>query len=336
LAPSSQSFWPALAQCCDRLAVGIRPYGYFTAMPEERKRYEEAFERFVRSHSDDVLGYLVLGRCGGTGFVPSVVTTLLANQKRVAVIDDSGCTAEANRMSRLNNSHLMRVFAIGAGRAPGHSVANALLSLGHRRVLCLSPSVDLAWANERLAGLRQGFANAGHAGAVSALVPVSSEQERALRLKVSPRRTNRRSDAKTHWQAGPRWYQRDKAFGMRVRETLQLRAWASEAEPALDKALVDSTASVWVGLHDRLALTVLGFLRSRGVDIPRRLSLVGFDNTFEAFLEGVASYDFGIGGTVGAALGFLCKQDDPKRRNTLVLESTGRLVVRRILGPAPG
>jgi DNA-binding LacI/PurR family transcriptional regulator len=73
------------------------------------------------------------------------------------------------------------------------------------------------------------------------------------------------------------------------------------------QALADSEITAWVGSNDVVAMMAWSYLRSHGRKIPGDISVVGFDNTFDALQHDITSYDFCLGATAGAALSFLLR-----------------------------
>lgn len=68
-------------------------------------------------------------------------------------------------------------------------------------------------------------------------------------------------------------------------------------------SMADLTARVCY--NDDVALAALGFARQRGIDVPVRVSIVGFDKTFSASITTLTSYDFGCRRAVRALVNHL-------------------------------
>jgi DNA-binding LacI/PurR family transcriptional regulator len=63
-------------------------------------------------------------------------------------------------------------------------------------------------------------------------------------------------------------------------------------EPHLEAALKRKDLTAWVAVDDDTALLVLDFLGRRGLEVPRDISLVGFDDTPEGARRDLTSYNF--------------------------------------------
>jgi DNA-binding LacI/PurR family transcriptional regulator len=64
--------------------------------------------------------------------------------------------------------------------------------------------------------------------------------------------------------------------------------------PLFEKALADRSITAWVAANDTVAVHALAFLQEKKVRVPDDISLIGFDDTLEAFKNGLTSYNFNI------------------------------------------
>ncbi|MBD3242520.1 MAG: hypothetical protein GF331_18165, partial [Chitinivibrionales bacterium] len=62
--------------------------------------------------------------------------------------------------------------------------------------------------------------------------------------------------------------------------------------PLLEEALSDSSITAWVAANDPTAMACLRYLAEQRVRVPQDISLIGFDNSTDAFIHGLTSYDF--------------------------------------------
>ena len=65
-----------------------------------------------------------------------------------------------------------------------------------------------------------------------------------------------------------------------------------------DEVLAQGEATAWVGLTDRVALGLMEHLHRVGRRLPQDLSLVGIDDTIEAFRAGLTSYGYNVSAAV--------------------------------------
>jgi DNA-binding LacI/PurR family transcriptional regulator/DNA-binding transcriptional regulator YhcF (GntR family) len=78
--------------------------------------------------------------------------------------------------------------------------------------------------------------------------------------------------------------------------------------PLFAEALRKSKATAWVVSDDKTALMALDFLHRNGIQIPKQISLIGFDSVPDAFAAGLSSYDFNYGGLAEQAMMMLVDQ----------------------------
>ena len=80
---------------------------------------------------------------------------------------------------------------------------------------------------------------------------------------------------------------------------------------------------------DTTALQCLHYLRQSGVDVPGQLSVVGFDDTVEASMLRLTSYNFNFGATVQAMLRHVVAPRGTQRGRSLPPLAIGGFVTAR-------
>jgi DNA-binding LacI/PurR family transcriptional regulator len=108
------------------------------------------------------------------------------------------------------------------------------------------------------------------------------------------------------------------------------------ASAVVDRVLTHQEISALVAENDPLALECLACLQKRGIGVPGRLSVVGFDDGMAAMLQRMTSYNFGGDNVTAAMLAFLLDPGRYRRgRGSQVpVELPGRVVERQSTGPA--
>jgi DNA-binding LacI/PurR family transcriptional regulator len=86
------------------------------------------------------------------------------------------------------------------------------------------------------------------------------------------------------------------------RETLR-----EHVEPLFARALRDRDITAWVISNDLTALSALGFLRSRRRRVPQEISVLGFDDIYEAFSAKMTSYSFNLPALMHAMLSYVLR-----------------------------
>jgi len=192
--------------------------------------------------------------------------------------------------------------------AAGRTVGNALLHRGHRTV-CYFAERLWPWAQDRYDGLVSAFDKAGYPGAVR--LCLGDPQPRAPHDQ--PEAWARADKAKWFIESllkQVRDADLDKSnlgrLVNRLADAASCNSTYCTLESAMRNALRDKDATAWVTADDYIALhAVLPFLQSHRVQVPRDLSLVGFNNQFEAPYAGLSSYHFDMTGMAMRMLTFL-------------------------------
>lgn len=240
-----------------------------------------------RSSSSPVLGYLVWTTALSRSSLSRAFARLAPLGRPVAVLSEGHLL----RPEDLPNA-LFRLYDMPLGRRAGAQVGRFLRGLGHRRVAYLARTPMHSFAEARLEGLREAFTG-----------PRSSHTVDMCPLAAG--RTLSGQDIRTEDLAAAA---ARSDLPDRAREILQLLlrnnvdavpklVLESNLDDAVHQALAavlrTSSHTAWVCENDRLALAALRFLDERQVRVPSRLSVIGFDNSAEAHLHGLSSYDFG-------------------------------------------
>lgn len=97
--------------------------------------------------------------------------------------------------------------------------------------------------------------------------------------------------------------------------------------------LFSSTAlhnvSVWICENDNRALSLLRFCKAAGIAVPARISIIGFDDSFEASTSNLSTYNFDFPAIARRAVSFIV---NPKNEAYLesgqVIECEGHIVER--------
>lgn len=324
------------------MAVGL-PVVFLRLLPGGRFRGADGRE-FSSLHEAErsvcSLGHIVLPLGMSGKQLIGLRELLPAAKGPVAVLEES---ARPLRLEKTTRRAQMVSFAIGFGRLPGYIVGRRLLELGHRNVafLCLTEK-DVAFG-ERLTGMQEAFGELGlgshvhgttsprwnggvqaltrgafHSGALSALNAAAAKAEQKwMREKRSPAPRRELAEAlrQSHREAVRRLYYEDEAQGL------------------FSAALEAKDITAWVAINDELALMAMRFLQRRRVPVPRRISVVGFDDSVDAFGAGLASYNFNANGVVRAMLEHIvARRAMPGlKRSDRGMEVPGTLVLRRSL-----
>jgi DNA-binding transcriptional regulator YhcF (GntR family) len=109
--------------------------------------------------------------------------------------------------------------------------------------------------------------------------------------------------------------------------------------PLFEQALKQyPNATAWICATDGIAMMALPFLHDRGIDVPRDMSVVGFDNQPISALERrLTSFDFNAHGFIHHMLNFISRPPMPRGRyRHSPVEVEGIVVQRETAGPPAG
>jgi hypothetical protein len=192
----------------------------------------------------------------------------------------------------------VRCAVIAVRADEGAALGRYLLDRGHRRVLYIGHGTADA-VEPRLEGLRRAYARVGLPDAVP-----------AVHLPQSP--GSRRADSAAQGE---------------LRDRL-----AAFLERSVDVGGVTAV----VGYNDVLALAALGHIRGRGTAVPGRVSVVGFDDSHEASLAGLTSYNFNSEAAIALLVGHVVAGPGRRSGGPQVDLVEGYVTERASSGAAPG
>jgi DNA-binding LacI/PurR family transcriptional regulator len=279
-----------------------------------------------------VLGYLVWSV--GIADLVELIHRLVRLNKPIALFDERGTTDFSHILSRYKN---VRVFSM-ANNAPSLLISRFLLRLRHRHVAYISPFHKMAWSQNRLEGIEEAFSESGSRVSVT---PFTLNQFRfpyEYIDQVEQEIGKVRSD-KVFDRTSPVYTRLDRYSIVRL--TRQLRNTVTENEirrglmPLFEKALRDKKITAWICTNDETALYALEFLRHNNIAVPQQISVIGFDDTFEAFGKGLTSYNFNISAIVTAMMTHVIAPGTPNlHKKQRIIELDGMIVERQTTGIA--
>lgn len=193
------------------------------------------------------------------------------------------------------------VVCLGDTLSEGVTVAQYLLGKGHRHIACIYPEYNTTGPNFRVEGLQSTIARAGPDTSFSLLHGFvtargkRSEFRQAMRdLARQTEPVLRRALRASH---GP--------MGVKVRRLIDetITDLHTVSGNLVRKLLVEDlcgrivshgTISAIVAFNDDYALSALHYLRTRGVQVPGDMALLGFDDSESSYVGSISSYHYNI------------------------------------------
>lgn len=253
-----------------------------------------------------VLGFVVW-TMGLSAYDPSsIIRSLYRHRAPVAVFDEGdNITVPAPSSSRTKVKH----FLLGTSRAAGRSVARHLLGLGHMHIAFISPYHDADYSHRRLEGLYMEYRACGQTRSITECVSAERLPDGACG------RWHKSKEAFADFLCDQGWFGHSHGEPLSektlLRATRQLRDIAHNQDlrdvlyPLLQQAMSLQKATAWVLINDQCAIEAVDYCASRGRNVPRDISIVSFDNSTEATLEGITSYNFNTGAYMHAMMNHL-------------------------------
>jgi hypothetical protein len=320
-----------LEYCCSRRRIKLKPVSFHYRGADLHGL--EDLRRVVRD--DWVLGYIICAEGVDRGYLTDTLRLLRDINRPVALFT----RGEWWDLSSTVQPRLTRIYAPSIGPAPGHALMRYLLTLGHHSVAYVDELSENNWSDAHLRGVRKELRLAGAPSAVTHLAPLPTHPcptelgrfcNRAELLTDEVVRHLRQSDDMRGWTA--HHLTRIQGTVNQVRNRIALRAAVSAC---LDRVLATFEVTCVVGANDRIALACLEGLRERGIDVPGRLSVAGFDNSMESFVSGLTSYDFGFAELFRRMLFFVLQPNNERYYvgKSIVAEHQGTVVPRTTTAP---
>lgn len=236
------------------------------------------------------VGFLVRTTCP-RDVCADLLPLLERHGKPIAVLDEAGSPALPG-LARGNR--LIKVFRPTISEASGEIMARHLVSMGHRHVAVISPYRDDIWSRNRMGGLAATLRRADPAAVPVEYTLSMPNQRRDQALERRAEGLLRRSLLRAPGWKAP--LPSLKGIAARLQAEIHHAARRERIlealEPYLEKALKRKDLTAWVAIDDETAMLILDFLGRRGLQVPRDISLVGFDDSAEGARRDLTSYNF--------------------------------------------
>jgi DNA-binding LacI/PurR family transcriptional regulator len=212
----------------------------------------------------------------------------------------------------------VRAFALASRHSQGAQIARHLVGLGHREGAFILPSLPDHGTQELANGFVDAFALAGSGFKAQWYVPpgVGGFPDMAARVEGSAilldlKRLRSRYAVPTavgsHYLDALFWDQE-------ARKLASYREWSHYLEPLFGALLEQRSITAWACYNDDIALAACEFLRSHDIAIGTRISVVGIDDSRDAWANNITSYSFNLRAVVRAMLEHALETHVQRRR----------------------
>jgi DNA-binding transcriptional regulator YhcF (GntR family) len=269
--------------------------------------------------------------------VPRYVNKIRRSKKPAAFLVEDG---SKQIPSSIQSKRGYRSFMLGCTPRAGHDIARFLIRRGHRHVAYISPVHKSQWSAVRYQGLREAFEAAEIPGGVSLFSLSDIEDVYEFQEKFTSGTLNRILDT-LHKAILPALPALDleelEPLRIAIGKFMRNKSLSAPLSHLFDEAVSDPSITAWVTANDFFALLALEYLQSNYIDVPKRISVIGFDDTFDAFLHECTSYNFNIPSLVRAMLRHvlhrnyhpLGKGDEPIELDGMIIERKTTATVKK-------
>ncbi|MBD3243219.1 MAG: GntR family transcriptional regulator [Chitinivibrionales bacterium] len=268
---------------------------------------------------ENVLGYVLITSGLREMDFENLLRTLDRRQKPVVIHDPDGFVGPHRR--------IVRFYGSDSATAGAH-VAHYLLQAGHRRVCYIAPRQDMLWSRQRLKGFVRAFERGGSGASVevfadgSAFEPLLSERVQQIRNEVLERGIQ--PDEPDHLT-----FERVlRTMAPQISVATVQHELSSRTVPLIARAVADGRASALVAENDTCATACLQWMLAHRVRCPGEYSLVSFDDSYEAFANGLTSYNFNLTSVYQGMLNVLLAPSRDDRRAAREYRYDGMMMVR--------
>lgn len=326
--PRSADFWRTIEhECCrHEIQFEVRSLWEVEETAVRRRDVTCSIRRMMRERS--LVGVIVWSLSGERTHMRRVAAALAESGVQVSMLFESGLDTAEALVSSVRHALRVRLFTLGLGPACGRAVGRFLAGAGHRKVAFFGTRCD----DPRGRGLEEALADAGLELPVLSLSPSSfaTDTDYQQAMADSDAYSSLRGVLDACVQQA----------GATLSDTLRMHmpgkalpemAYLQECmQPLFEKALARRDVTAWVGTTDSVAFLALDFLAARAVDVPRRVSVVGFDDTIESFDRGLTSYSFNAPACAVAVLDHILSPESLRRLYPPgLIEVPGTVMVRR-------
>jgi len=296
--PNIQPYIRSIRRYCDIINSSIKTaiYGYAATRALAGTSNNVIVDMPTTKEIDDSLGVILF--LSGLEYLDyhQIIYQVLSRNKPIAILDENGIFTIPKRVV---SHRLLRHFAVGYSRQPGRDMGRYLGSLGHRKIAYIT--YPERWSVNRYDGLVDAIKCSGSQSRVASYISkkknsiVQRSQYQMIDTMIRWCKEKNDIDYTTFGEAIE-----DIAFP--VAKAISKRMNRERILPLFEKALQDEIYTAWVCANDEIAMEALSFLRTKNIRIPHDISVVGFDDSLDAHLEQLTSYNFNTNGIVHAMI----------------------------------
>jgi DNA-binding transcriptional regulator YhcF (GntR family) len=324
--PWGEEFLRICENQCSRMKINLQIVR-FTGEENDIQFYAVDSNTPVKINDErSVLGYLVWAESPGNMY--RQVLNLVSRFKKPIAVLQEGSKLDINDIAE--NCKYLQVFSIATSSNAARAVASFLKHQGHNSIAYFSHLHRSDWSQARLHGLREVYSRTGEPASVYSYSLThyrylhefsdAIKQPDQYLKKILPYNDKKNTVPQLILNA---FSNLKNMMSLQVQDSVIQRY----LYPLFNKAILINQCTAWVCCNDTTALMALDFLKKHS---HRKISLIGFDDTFEAFRKGLTSYNFNIQALVQLMLNHVVNPANMlSSKRTRAVEIEGMLVERQ-------
>jgi DNA-binding LacI/PurR family transcriptional regulator/DNA-binding transcriptional regulator YhcF (GntR family) len=219
------------------------------------------------NHPEEILGYIVFGLADEQY---PFYQLLYSTGKPVAILDSD----TPNLKLPFLGFSKFRIFQIGMSSYCGSKCAFYLKDRGHKHIAYLSIWHDSSWSQIRLEGIVNIFDQLGP------------------EYSVTPFCTSPQIFLKNQQPQDTFIAHVETVEPVRIGYVSNRSVISAPVEDLCRKALEHKEITAWIATNDFVALDCMDFLKKCDIAVPEKISIIGFDDCFEAISYNLTSFNF--------------------------------------------
>ncbi|MDG5816059.1 GntR family transcriptional regulator [Chitinispirillales bacterium ANBcel5] len=322
--PWGEEFLRTCENLCSGMRLNLCIYNYSLENGVLLYKDQEGNKSSILNTDDTVVGYLLWAQSPDELY-REVISRLNHFKKPVAVLQE-GSQLRVSDLLKHNRS--MKIFSIATGTKAAQNVATFLVENGHKKIAYISPFHKSDWSKARYHGLQEIYSRLGSDGNVYPFTIDSYGLSHEFRdaIKHPDQILKEIMPTLTHNSFPERMISSIYKMGPTIHRKMEVEVVRAFMQPLLTKALQNEDCTAWVCASDYAAFIAMDFLDQNN----KKIALIGFDDTFEAFRRGLTSYNFNIRGLVQAMLSYIINPSSESiTKSSGAFEIEGMLVKRR-------
>jgi len=318
----------ALKQQCTRAGLRLEHVLWLRQGKGNLERPSHLADRIHQlGKTGHVLGTMVWSQCLPASEFDYAYSCVCRLDRPIAVLDEAG----EQRPQRPGARSPLLVVSYDQFRS-GYLMGAHLLSLGHRRVVFTGSNGNGGALKQRYAGLAAAFSDAGMRDAVLELtdpdlfeLPLRESHDDQRGFSAARGLLEERGFGPDELPGRTAWY--SGALKFSIDRLNAIASYRKRVTPALRRASEYGDCTAWVCTCDDMALEALRFL---AMERRTEVTVCGFDDSHEAHMCGLTSYNFNGDHAVRAMIRHIIAPDLTRRISGI---QPARLLVEGFVAP---